>query len=216
VEFARQGLWPAETIADRAAGLALARPDDPCLIDEAGTVSFAALWADAQALAAALRARGFLPGEVVAFQLPNWREAAVLNLACALAGLVVNPIVPIYRDAELRVMLGDCGARALFVPTLFRKVDYAAMAARVRAGSSRADPCVHGTRGRPGRFRRAGGGRARVARCARGGRSDGREDGALHVRHHGAAQGVLHSHATLGRVIGQSAAFWGLQAGTQC
>ncbi|MFD2783543.1 hypothetical protein ACFS32_23725 [Novosphingobium pokkalii] len=52
VEFARQSLWPVETIADRAATLALARPDDPCLIDEAGTVSFAALWADAQALAA--------------------------------------------------------------------------------------------------------------------------------------------------------------------
>jgi hypothetical protein len=84
-----------------------------------------------------------LLGDVVAFQLPNWREA-VLNLACALAGLG-QPIVPIYRDAELRVMLGDCGARALFPPTLFRKVDYAAMARSV-GGSSRADPCVHRSR----------------------------------------------------------------------
>lgn len=213
VEFARQGLWPAETIADRAAALALARPDDPCLIDEAGAVSFAALWADAQALAASLRARGLLPGEVVAFQLPNWREAAVLNLACALAGLVVNPIVPIYRDAELRVMLGDCGARALFVPTLFRKVDYAAMAARLRADLP-ALAHVFTVRGQgPDDFAAlVAAGRAlpdaRVAVDPMGVKMVLYTSGTT-----GRPKGVLHSHATLGRVIGQSAAFWGLQAG---
>ncbi|MFX8930154.1 AMP-binding protein, partial [Acinetobacter baumannii] len=73
------------------------------------------------------------PGDVIAFQVPNWREAAVINLAAAIGGLVVNPIVPIYRDAEVTQMLGDCGARAIFVPTVFRKVDYAAMARRAQA-----------------------------------------------------------------------------------
>ncbi|PMY40130.1 AMP-binding protein, partial [Pseudomonas sp. FW305-53] len=34
---------------------------------------------------------------------------------------------------ELRAMLGDCGARALFVPAAFRTVDYPAMARRVAA-----------------------------------------------------------------------------------
>ena len=51
--------------------------------------------------------------------MPNWREAAVINLAAVMAGLVVNPIVPIYRDAEVSQMLADCGARALFVASSF-------------------------------------------------------------------------------------------------
>ncbi|XVN49008.1 AMP-binding protein (plasmid) [Novosphingobium rhizosphaerae] len=211
--FAQGGLWPSTTIADRAADLAAQRADDPCMIDEAGALTFAALWADGQSLAASLRARGLRPGDVVAFQLPNWREAAVINLACALAGLVINPIVPIYRDAELRVMLGDCVARALFVPTTFRKVDYVAMAARVKPDL----PALAHV------FTVRGQGPDDYAALVEAGRT--LPSAAMPVDPQGVKmvlytsgttgrpKGVLHSHATLGRVIGQSAAFWGLKAG---
>lgn len=211
--FVREGLWPHQTIADRAADLARIRPDDPCIIDDGGALTFAALWADAQALAAALRARGLVPGDVVAFQLPNWREAAVLNLACVIAGLVVNPIVPIYRDAEMRMMLGDGAARALFVPTVFRKVDHAAMAARVQADL----PALAHV------FTVRGEGPDDLASLVAAGR--GLPDARVPVDPMavkmvlytsgttGRPKGVLHSHATLGRVIGQSGAFWGLKPG---
>ncbi len=216
-QFVREGLWPNQTIADRAADLARSRPDDPCIIDDAGALSFAALWADARALAASLRARGLVPGDVVAFQLPNWREAAVLNLACVIAGLVVNPIVPIYRDAEMRVMLGDAVARALFVPTVFRKVDHAAMAARVQADLP-ALAHVFTVRGDgpddftslvdAGRSLADGGASARVPVDPMAVKMVLYTSGTT-----GRPKGVLHSHATLGRVISQSGAFWGLKPG---
>jgi acyl-CoA synthetase (AMP-forming)/AMP-acid ligase II len=67
----------------------------------------------------------------VAFQLPNWPEALVIDLAAALLGLVVAPIVPIYRDAEVAHMLADSGACAFFFPGSYRGFDHAAMMQRL-------------------------------------------------------------------------------------
>ncbi|WJT01147.1 hypothetical protein [Novosphingobium humi] len=57
--FARQGLWPDRTIADRAQDWAQSRPEDICLIDPQGAMPMGAVWAEAMALASALRARGW-------------------------------------------------------------------------------------------------------------------------------------------------------------
>jgi acyl-CoA synthetase (AMP-forming)/AMP-acid ligase II len=88
---------------------------------------------EARTLSAALQARGYVAGDVVAFQLPNWREALIVDLACVRLGLVVAPIVPIYREAEIGFMLGDCGARGIFVPGVHRGHDYVAMLANLQA-----------------------------------------------------------------------------------
>ena len=40
---------------------------------------------------------GVSPGDVVAYQLPNWWEAVVVFLAAARIGAVVNPLLPIFR-----------------------------------------------------------------------------------------------------------------------
>ena len=42
---------------------------------------------------------------MVAAQLPNWNEFVVLTLALERIGAVINPIAPIFREHELRVML---------------------------------------------------------------------------------------------------------------
>lgn len=52
-------------------------------------------------LAAGLRARGVGPGDVVAFQLPNWAEAAATFWASAFLGTVTVPIVHFYGRKEL-------------------------------------------------------------------------------------------------------------------
>ena len=132
--YAGTGLWDERTIAEQATALAEAAPGFVVLIEGETEVTRGEVVADAEALSAALHARGLRPGDVIAFQVPNWREAMVINLAAAMSGFVVNPIVPIYRDHEVSLMLADCGARAVFVPSTFRKFDYAAMAARL-AGS---------------------------------------------------------------------------------
>ena len=53
------------------------------------TGTFAEVDRAARALAASLRARGVGPGDVVAFQLPNWVEAGVTFWAAAYLGAVV-------------------------------------------------------------------------------------------------------------------------------
>ncbi len=128
----RDGAWRVDTLATIAPDVAAADPDRVLLIDGDHRLSAATLLKQAHALAGALHARGLRPGHVVSFQLPNWHEAAVINLAASLLGLVVNPLVPIYREAELRFMLADCRSRILFVPEQFRGFGHAALAIRLQ------------------------------------------------------------------------------------
>jgi acyl-CoA synthetase (AMP-forming)/AMP-acid ligase II len=90
-------------------------------------VSYGAIALLARRLVGALRDLGLREGEVVSFQLPNWPEACAIDIACSALGLVVNPIVPIYRDHELRFILHDARTRLIFVPDRYRSIDYAAM-----------------------------------------------------------------------------------------
>lgn len=132
--YTASGDWLGRTVAELAHELAERDPARVTHVFEGRPCRVADLLADADALAGALEARGFEAGEVVSFQLPNWREAVLIDLACAMLGLVVAPIVPIYRDAEVGYMLADSGARAAFFPTAWRGFDYGAMMARLAPG----------------------------------------------------------------------------------
>src|SRR5262245_20331790 len=58
--------------------------------------SYADIRSDALRLVTALAKAGLAPGDVVAFQLPNWREAVVAFCGLAMGGYVLVPIVHIY------------------------------------------------------------------------------------------------------------------------
>ena len=100
---------------------------------EGGSLSYAMLLADAEALAASLQQLGLREGDVLSFQLPNWIEAGVINLAADLIGVLCNPIVPIYREGELLAMLSAAATRCLFVPDAWAGFDHAGMAERLRS-----------------------------------------------------------------------------------
>jgi len=123
----------AATLAARAQRAASGTPEAIAFVDAERSYSFAEIYEDARNLAVSLWTLGLRPGDVVSFQLPNWVEAAVVNLASCLCGLVCNPVVPIYREAELGMILADCRSRMLFVPAQWRGVDYIGMAQRVAA-----------------------------------------------------------------------------------
>ena len=84
--------------------------------------------ADVRALAAhvagGLRQRGIGPGDVVAFQLPNWVEAAATFYALCMLGAVVTPIVHFYGPKEVGFILRESGAKALITTDRFAKRDY--------------------------------------------------------------------------------------------
>jgi acyl-CoA synthetase (AMP-forming)/AMP-acid ligase II len=80
----------------------------------------------ARRLAGALHGRGIGPGDVVAFQLPNWVEAAVTFWGVSLAGAVLVPVVHFYGPRELGYILRQSGARALVTAAAFGHSDYLA------------------------------------------------------------------------------------------
>jgi acyl-CoA synthetase len=67
----------------------------------------------ARRVAAGLRARGIGEGDAVAFQLPNWMEAAVTFYAIAYLGAVVVPIVHFYGPKEVGYILRKTRVKAL-------------------------------------------------------------------------------------------------------
>ncbi|ORA80999.1 cyclohexanecarboxylate-CoA ligase [Mycolicibacter kumamotonensis] len=118
------------TLGDTLAQAAAQTPQRVLLIDGDVRMTCRELHTRAAVLAQAMLAR--MPGgSVVSFMLPNWHEAAVVYLAATLAGMVVNPILPSLRDAELKFILTDSDSRMLFAPVTFRGHDYAAMLTRV-------------------------------------------------------------------------------------
>ena len=211
--YVQSDTWDRRTIADQAIARASASPDAICMIDGTGHLTHAGLVLDATALATALSARGLRQGDVIAFQVPNWREAAVINLAAALAGFIVNPIVPIYRDTEVTTMLGDCRARAIFVPGTFRNVDFVAMVERCRPALPDLDHVFTVRSHGPEDF-------ATLIAEGRGQTFVRPQVDPLGVKMvlytsgtTGRPKGVLHSHGSLQHIVARSAQHWGLNAG---
>jgi hypothetical protein len=84
-------------------------------------------------VAGGLQAAGIGPGDVVAFQLPNWMEAAATFYGASLLGAVLVPIVHFYGAKEVRFILAHTGAKALVTAASFRQSDYLAALATFRA-----------------------------------------------------------------------------------
>lgn len=212
-EFAAGKQWANTTIADFAIALTETDPDFVQFIAGDRHVTRRELLADAEALSVGLADLGLIAGDVISFQTPNWLEAAVINLAAALSGFVINPIVPIYRDAEVGMMLADCRAKAFIVAASFRNYDFAAMADRLKPslpdldyiitvrgdGALSYESLLDAGRGRA--FARPVVDPASVKMLLYTSGTTGRP------------KGVLHSHNTLTRVLQQSAQHWGIDAG---
>jgi len=130
--YRADGTWRDRTIADLLDALCEKKPNQTLVIDGSHVMTAASVRDAALRLANALAKRGLTPGNVVSYQLPNWHEAILVDLACCYGGYVCNPIVPIYRDAEVSFILADAASRVLFVAESFRGFDYAAMVDRLR------------------------------------------------------------------------------------
>ena len=120
------------TLADTLAETSRVAGDRVLVIDGDLALDAATLHRDAAAVAGAMSQR--MPaGSVVSFMLPNWHEAAVVYLAATMSGMVVNPILPSLREAELRFILADADVRMIVISQTFRGHDYTAMVHRVTA-----------------------------------------------------------------------------------
>ena len=78
----------------------------------------------ARRLAAGLQARGVGPGDVVAFQLPNWMEAAATFWASTLLGAVVVPIVHFYGRKEVGYILSAAKPKVFITTEQFGRMKH--------------------------------------------------------------------------------------------
>ena len=90
-------------------------------------ITYAELDRVVRRMAAGLASLGVNKGDVVSCQLPNWWQMTALHLACVRIGAVLNPLMPIFREHELRFMLSHAQSRVLVVPQSFRGFDHGAM-----------------------------------------------------------------------------------------
>ena len=132
------GYWRDETVGQMLATAISDRPELTVRIRSSvrpWTGTFGDVLDAARRLAGALRGRGIEAGDVVAFQLPNWVEAAVSFWAAALLGAVVTPIVHFYGPKEVAYILRRTGVRALITADRFGHQDYIANLEEIRAGA---------------------------------------------------------------------------------
>jgi len=118
--YEKEGWWTSATLGAKVAEWLAAAPDATVNI-HSRTNEWHGTYADvddeARRLIALLQAEGIEPGAIVAFQLPNWREAVVSFVALAMGGYVLVPIVHIYGRKEVAFILTECGADAYIAPT---------------------------------------------------------------------------------------------------
>jgi len=109
---------------------ARARGDKPALIDgpSGRTLTYAALAAGVERVAAGLAARGFRKGDVLALWAPNLPEFALVFFGTTAAGGIVTTLSPLATEDDATVQLANAGARILVTVAAF--LDRALPAAR--------------------------------------------------------------------------------------
>ncbi len=128
------GLWRDETINVHFQRALKNCPDKIAVVAyrdgvaEPLRLSYRELDARVERVARSLAALGVGHGDVVTYQLPNWWEFIALALACTRIGAVSNPVMPIFRQHELRFMLNFGESKVFVVPKKYRGFDYEDMA----------------------------------------------------------------------------------------
>ncbi len=217
-DLVKTGVWENRTTWQDAVAFAQSDPDGVAIwFDDGSELTYRQGCEEAIALAASLTELSLRKGDVVSANLPNWREMAIINLACCALGLVINPIVPIYRDREVGFILKDAGSRLLFTPGGTGSFDYLAMAARIAAKTPSLE---HIVTVRPGESESATLSYAELIEKGNPEQFEAAEVDPSHVKllmytsgTTGIPKGVLHSHNTLRRSAANSREARGLGEG---
>jgi acyl-CoA synthetase len=126
-QYVREGFWDDRSLgAFLSVGLRDAAAADFCVVSDRRPYRGTLGEVDglARRVATGLRARGIGPGDPVAFQLPNWAEAAATFYAIAYLGAIVVPIVHFYGPKEVAYILARTRVKALITADSFGHLEY--------------------------------------------------------------------------------------------
>ncbi|MCP5132003.1 MAG: acyl--CoA ligase [Pseudomonadales bacterium] len=110
------GHYYAQAPANLVEALSVARQygDREFLLYEGERRSFNDLMDEADAIGAALQARGIRPGERVALAMRNYPEWMAIFIGVVAAGAVIVPVNSWGKPADIAYTVEDCGARLVF------------------------------------------------------------------------------------------------------
>ncbi len=128
------GLWKDETIFERFRASADRWPEKLAIKDCRRSYTYGQVRSVVDNIAGNLVERGIQNGEIVAVQLPNWAELAIVHLALNRIGALLLPIHDRWGETEVAHLLGKARAVAAITPYRYRDVDYPAMYAEARRG----------------------------------------------------------------------------------
>jgi acyl-CoA synthetase len=127
--YVREGYWTDETLGEVLAG-GLQRNRRHAFHVRSGIRPYVGTFAEVDAMARHvagwLRVSGIGPGDVVAFQLPNWVEAGAVFYGVSFLGAIVVPIPHFYGRREVDFILRQSDARVFVTADRFGQRDYLA------------------------------------------------------------------------------------------
>jgi cyclohexanecarboxylate-CoA ligase len=126
--YRRPGAWEGRTISSFLDDAVRLFPDRLAVVDGGVSLTYSELNRSAAAVAASMKQAGVQQGHPVLVQLPNWWETIVVYHAIARLGAVINPVIPIYRQNELRFILDQAQPSAVVTPHRFRNFGHLEMA----------------------------------------------------------------------------------------
>jgi cyclohexanecarboxylate-CoA ligase len=133
-EMRASGIWKDKTIEHYFRDALKSNPDKTAIVAyrqdwaEPRRISYRELDDLATRIASSLSRLGVGHQDVVSFQLPNWWEFIALSLACVRIGAAANPLMPIFRERELKFMLEMSETKVFVAPRSFRGFDFEGMA----------------------------------------------------------------------------------------
>jgi cyclohexanecarboxylate-CoA ligase len=122
--FHSAGLWSTDTFHDLLVQRVQQNPDKVFATDGIRSLTFRELFDAGQRLAVGLHRRGLRRGDTAAVQLPNWVEFIQVLTALSRLGVIMVPIMPIYRHDDVSYVLSNAGIRTVFTPENFGKFGY--------------------------------------------------------------------------------------------
>lgn len=136
------GLWSTRTLWDMFLVNVERTPEQEAVVDPPNLaaltdaaprrLSWAALHAEVERLAALLYAEGLRRDDIVIVQLANSATQVALYLACHRLGIVFSPLPAVYREFEIDHALRSTGAKALITGARIGKQAHGAMMEALR------------------------------------------------------------------------------------
>lgn len=132
-EYVQRKYWSNQTLGEYFIKAANENPDKTAVVDPYKQMTYRELARFITDIINGLEQLGIKPKDPVAYQLPNWTEGHAVHNALRIMGAVACPIIPIYREKEVKFILNETGAKAIFIPEKFRNYDYFSMINHIKA-----------------------------------------------------------------------------------